>query len=329
MNLPSVTVIVLVHNRVDYLDRAIDSIRRQDYDGEMRILLVDDGSTPPATERFTGDLSDVQVVRQEHGGPAVARQTGAVAAATDLIAYLDDDDLWPESSLSDRVQFLLDNPEVPVVAGDIAHFGPGRAPGSGWQRDHFPRLQTAEQVPGVASPTGRVYARGALVDFVLLNVAFYAQTILARRDWLIATGGWGGDGSMFAEQIDFLYRATRSGPVGYLDKVTANIRRGHEQMTADLELSRLAETRELMIWYSGLPPLEQAVVQPRLARRFLVHARNWLRGGRVVTGVELGLHGLTLALRHPIAFANQSWRRAGIAVPATPAAPPGPTPARV
>lgn len=310
MPLPGVTAIVLVHDRVTYLREALDSIRAQDYAGEIRILLVDDGSTPPARERFGGDLSDVQLVRQPSRGPAIARQLGAETARTDLIAYLDDDDLWPVDSLSRRVAFLLAYPEVPVVAGDVDHFRDDIAPGPPWYRDRFLRLRTAPHRVTVDPPAGRIFPRDALVDFVLLNTPFYAQSILAWRDWFLASGGWGGAHLMFAEPFDFAYRATRTGPVGYLDAVTAHIRRGHTQMTGNLQQSRLEETRELAWWSQQLPPRERQIVRPRLARRFLVHGFTWVRQGRVAPGLALARAALPLLGRDPIGFVRQPWHRA-------------------
>jgi len=310
MPLPDVTVIVLVHDRVTFLREALDSIRQQDYSGEIRILLVDDGSTSTVREMFDGNLTDVQLIRQPHRGPAIARELGAETATTELIAYLDDDDLWPVDSLSRRVAFLLANPGVPVVAGDVNHFRGDMAPGSPWYRGRFARLQAAPHQATADLPSGWIFPRNALVDFVLLNTAFYAQSILARRDWFLANGGWGGEQLMYAEPFDFAYRTTRTGPVGYLDEVTAHIRRGHTQMTGNLQESRLEETKELAAWSQQLPQRERDIVCPRLARRFLVHGFNWVRHGRVIPGLAMVLSALPLMSRDPVGFARQPWHRA-------------------
>ena len=87
---PSVSVVVPVYERVDYLPQCMESLGRQTY-GDVEVIVVDDGSTRPV--RAPG----ATVLRVSHGGVAAARNHGAHAAAGELIVFLDDDDVaFPE-----------------------------------------------------------------------------------------------------------------------------------------------------------------------------------------------------------------------------------------
>ncbi len=308
MSAPTVTVIVPVHDRTEYLDAALDSIAAQDYGGAVEVLVIDDGSVEPVAPRFASRHPQVRFIRQPNAGLARVRQVGAEAASTDLITFLDDDDLLPVGSLARRVQFLLAHPEVGVVAGDIAHFGPGRPLGGGYYHERFPRLHDVPHAQSPTDPAGRVYPQGGLVNFLLLNMPFCAVTTLTWRRWFFDIGGWGGEETLLAETYDFCYRATLAGRFGYLDTPVAHVRRGHQQITADLLQGRRRETQELAAWGRTLGALDRRRVVPRLARRFLSHGLTQVRHGHLGLGTAMGLAGVRMLMCDPMGFAERPWR---------------------
>jgi len=124
-----IAAIVTTWNRPNVVLDALDSVAGQMRSPD-RLVIVDDCSTDetPASVRAwiarNSFGSDVCFVQPEiNSGPGAARNLGADhAESCDVIAFLDDDDLWPKDYLS-RVEqvFLRDHDAVVAVAdrGDI------------------------------------------------------------------------------------------------------------------------------------------------------------------------------------------------------------------
>jgi glycosyltransferase involved in cell wall biosynthesis len=93
-----VTVVISCFNYGHYLVEAVESALGQD-DGAPRIVVVDDGSTEPATVEVIERLpSDVEVVRQENRGVCAARNAGLARVDTAFALVLDADDrLLPDA----------------------------------------------------------------------------------------------------------------------------------------------------------------------------------------------------------------------------------------
>ena len=75
---PLISVIVPIYNVVDYLQRCVDSIRKQSY-RNLEIILVDDGSTDNSgamAEKFALEDKRIRVFHKENGGSSSARNLG-------------------------------------------------------------------------------------------------------------------------------------------------------------------------------------------------------------------------------------------------------------
>ncbi len=110
---PLVSVIIPVFNGAAFLKESIESALNQTYK-HLEILVVDDGSTDgnasrSIAERFPGR---VQYIRQQNAGTAAARNTGLREAKGDLIALLDQDDLWLAQKVETQVRCFLENENV-------------------------------------------------------------------------------------------------------------------------------------------------------------------------------------------------------------------------
>ncbi|WP_051246334.1 glycosyltransferase family 2 protein [Metapseudomonas resinovorans] len=90
---PLVSVIIPCYNHGPHLPRNFASLAAQSLQ-DYEMILVDDGSTDPATVEYIDglDLSRVSVIRQANAGPASARNAGIEQARGRYICCLDADD---------------------------------------------------------------------------------------------------------------------------------------------------------------------------------------------------------------------------------------------
>jgi glycosyltransferase involved in cell wall biosynthesis len=306
---PSVSVVVPVFNRTEFLGEALESVLSQTYAGRIEVIVVDDGSEIPIASMFMRDFPQVRFLRQANRGLGAARRTGSQAATGELLGHLDDDDIWPADSLHRRSEVLAARTDVHVVAGDIAHFWPHKPAVVGYYRDRFPRLTAAprQMLPGCENAW--VFARGSLVDAILLGLPFFAQSILSRREWFHAIGGWDAHSTIFTECYGFCYRATMAGAIGWVDEPVAHLRRGHVQATSDTAVGRIEECKGLADWGRRLSENDRRHVAPRLARRLLVQSAKFARRGRLLTALDIAGEGVKLVSSAPLAFAQRPWRR--------------------
>src|SRR5260370_1737450 len=105
--LPDVTVIVPTYNR-SMVFAAIDSVLRQ-RGAEFDLIVIDDGSTDGTWRELQQTAARanekairgfMRIVPTCRRGVAAARNTGAAMASTELIAFLDSDDLLGPDKLA-------------------------------------------------------------------------------------------------------------------------------------------------------------------------------------------------------------------------------------
>ena len=102
------TVIIPVYNVEEYLDECLGSVLS--HDGDIEVILVDDGSTDSS-----GVICDdaaradgrVRAIHRENGGSAAARNTGLGEARGEYVLFVDSDDAVFPSSL-DRIAEKID-----------------------------------------------------------------------------------------------------------------------------------------------------------------------------------------------------------------------------
>lgn len=90
---PLVSAVIPTYNHGALVSEAVASALVQSWP-QLEVIVVDDGSTDDTPARLARFGSRIAVIRQEHRGPAVARNAGIRAARGEWIAFLDSDDVW-------------------------------------------------------------------------------------------------------------------------------------------------------------------------------------------------------------------------------------------
>lgn len=118
---PPVTILIAAYNEEDVIGKTLTTISKQDYAGEIQVIVIDDGShdnTISIIQSF--HLKDLTLIKNEHGGKAFALNTGLAKAKHELIVGLDADTQLKPSAIRELVHRLLsDPPGTAAVAGSL------------------------------------------------------------------------------------------------------------------------------------------------------------------------------------------------------------------
>jgi glycosyltransferase involved in cell wall biosynthesis len=122
-SVPKVSVIIPAYNSTDHICETLESVVGQKFQ-EYEIIVVNDGSpdTKPFEKAIEKYLEDIVYIKQPNAGAGVARNTGIEHARSDVIAFLDADDIWLPDFLSSQYGFLESN-RYDLIYCDAELFG--------------------------------------------------------------------------------------------------------------------------------------------------------------------------------------------------------------
>ena len=197
--LPGVTVVIPTRDRPELLRTAVAAVLAQDYPGEVRVVVVHDGTEP---DRSLEQDRVAVTANTRSPGLAGARNTGIALAGTELVAFCDDDDHWLPDKLSRQVAVLREDPEARFVCCGI-------------------RVRYGDTVLERTLPQRRVTFAELLRDRL---TELHPSTFLIRRTLLDEIGlvDEALPGS-YAEDYELLLRAARVAPVRSLPTVHVEV----------------------------------------------------------------------------------------------------------
>jgi glycosyltransferase involved in cell wall biosynthesis len=110
-----VTVVIPAYNAEVFIAQTIKSVIVQTYP-HWELIVVDDGSTDN-TANIVSSFNDsrIRYIYQENRGLGEARNTGIHAAQSEIIAFLDADDVWDLKFLEKMVGLLNQHPQAAAV----------------------------------------------------------------------------------------------------------------------------------------------------------------------------------------------------------------------
>ncbi len=207
---PHVDVILATNRSSPFLERTLTSLLAQTW-RQWRLILVDDGSPDPSSLRREASRVDGAIVlRQAPRGVSAARNLGLRHATGELVAFLDDDDVWASEKLTLQVStWMADTDAVAVYCAGHYIDADGRHFGTPWPATPG----TRERFLGGEVPLPRIV------------------TLLARRDATIAAGGFD-EGLTLAEDTDYMIRLVQEGTFLALSDDLVAYRRHDQSMSA-------------------------------------------------------------------------------------------------
>jgi glycosyltransferase involved in cell wall biosynthesis len=125
---PLLSVVIPTRNRAYLVSEAIESALSQ-RDGQVEVIVVDDGSTDDTAKVLTRSFgSQIRLLRMPNRrGAGAARNAGLRLARGELVAFLDDDDLWLPGKLDAELCVFERFPDAEAVVSDSLTFVVGQA----------------------------------------------------------------------------------------------------------------------------------------------------------------------------------------------------------
>jgi poly-beta-1,6-N-acetyl-D-glucosamine synthase len=177
MDYPSISVLIAAYNEEANIADTFRAIGKQDYPGQIEIVVVDDGSS----DNTVGVLEslkapNLRVVHAHHGGKARALNEGLTYINHDIVVCIDADTfLHPQALRRIVARFLTDPPDTAAVAGCVLV--------KNSRSTFMTRLQEWDYFTGIASAKrqqslyqGTLVAQGAFS-------AFHSKVVKAHKGW--------------------------------------------------------------------------------------------------------------------------------------------------
>ena len=165
------SVIVPIYNVQSYLLECLQSLNRQSLD-QIEVLLVDDGSTDSSGDiarKYAAEHDGFFYYFKENGGLGNARNYGIKLATGDYLAFLDSDDIIPDTAYEDMYALAVKH-DCDIVTGGVARFNSsGRHP-SGLHNKALiglPEITHISESPSLhydTTSTNKIYKRQFWVD---------------------------------------------------------------------------------------------------------------------------------------------------------------------
>jgi len=165
---PTIAVVIAVHEGAETIVEALDSVLAQEPPAD-EVIVADDGSTDPLEEALEPYRDRIEFLRLPHRGVAATRNAACRRASSELVLFLDADDLLLPGKLAALARLAAEEPPLDILGTDLWFERDGRRVG---------RFSDANPFPAVAEQRRTILER-----------CFVAQVAL-RRSRLLAVGGF-------------------------------------------------------------------------------------------------------------------------------------------
>lgn len=116
------SVIIPTYNRIDFLEKAIESVNRQTYQGFEIIVVNDNPHEKSKIDLLITKFDKTKVIHHSSSkGGNAARNTGILHSQGELIAFLDDDDVWLPEKLTLHLKEHQKNLAAGLVFSDCLY----------------------------------------------------------------------------------------------------------------------------------------------------------------------------------------------------------------
>lgn len=182
--MPRVSILLTCYNHIRYLPDAWKSVTSQTYT-DWELIAIDDGSMDGTRKWLLEHQSEAKVILNESNLGTYGSLNRALSEAKgEIIAILNDDDLWAPNKLEEQLNLLDSHPEVGLVHTDGWFID-----GDGKKREDsplgfdFPRFETGELLAPLLYQN-KIIASAALVRRTCFDeLGGFNESYFGSGDW--------------------------------------------------------------------------------------------------------------------------------------------------
>lgn len=210
MNNPKISLVIPSFNQGQYLERTLLSILRQDYNGEVQIIVSDGGSTDNTVDILKKYDSQITWWSEKDDGYADAVNKGFKSATGEIFAIQSSDDYYLKDAFRSIIESFTLHPEASLICGrEVLQNPEGRM----WGGYYLPEL---------------ISPRSFLLDHPFPGI--FQHTTFFKREYFENSGGLRSQFDMCAD-ADLFYRLLHFANGFFLDRYIAVYQRHNEQRT--------------------------------------------------------------------------------------------------
>lgn len=112
------SVIIPAFNAEKYVLECLQSVFEQKVDFIFEVIVVDDGSCDQTAMLVSEKYPQARLISKINGGPGSARNLGVNEALSDILVFIDSDDVMLEGRLQYQVEYMIRNPDVKLTFGN-------------------------------------------------------------------------------------------------------------------------------------------------------------------------------------------------------------------
>lgn len=208
-SLPSITVQLPAYNEEENIEQVIESITNQQYNGNMEIIVVDDGSTDN-TWSLLQELAEkydiLRVFTKENEGIAPTRNFALEKGTNEIVITMDSDTILEENALLNLVAQFDSNGKVVGVASNVEILND--------KLNWWTRAQSIEYL--LSMEMARMF-QSKFRHLMVISGGCGAY----RRSVLEKVNGWNEVGHKYAEDFDLTIKAHERGRINFTPDATA------------------------------------------------------------------------------------------------------------
>lgn len=231
-SLPLVSVVIPAYNAGSFITATLDSIVNQTYPN-LEIIVVDDGSTDNTRAVVESYSSNIQYIYQNNsGGCSSPRNHGFKYAKGELIHFFDADDLMSITNIQEKVEYILNHPDIGFVCSDFSNFR-ARNDTKNTEPSHFSTCSILSSKLLNLTSENSILISGSDARKIMLQESFSnAGSVMFPRDVFEKVGGFD-EALTSSEDFDINYRTLLNFDCGIINSIGFYRRLHEDNMTAN------------------------------------------------------------------------------------------------